>query len=336
MPNILNIPLIDPGWAEQRLPRVAGLIAVMNKELLAQQRQMRVWWRLLLRIGFILVCFGWLFSLVLTDNNDYEAIGGISSLLILLALAQVLPEITGTIAREREIGALDMLLLTSLRSIEIIAGKLIAACLPACLILLGTMSAGAIMFQIAGMRIWTLLLTALRVFLGILFAATVGLICSAWYGRSGQALGATVGILLFSSIISTGSVFFQGIVGLYGYSPFVGLYRSNMLTTAVIFGIATAVLTARGRTKVYGKKATLPFQAFIGVIATASFLVIITEIVKFFIQANIIVDSTPWALESTRQLMLRLYLLTVPFTLFNVIVLFWLATARLEALRRKA
>lgn len=321
MPTILDIPLIEPGWVERRLPRLAGLAAVAHKELLAQKRQLRVWWRLLLRIGFILACFGWLFATALGDNGDgfsmMFASNDIWSLLALLALVQVLPEVTGAIARERETGALDMLLLTRLRSGEILGGKLLAACLLVVIIFTVTVCAGLVMLKFAGTEAWMMLHTALRLFLLILSAAGIGLLCSSWFGRSGQALGATVGVLaaryLFGSIFS---MFFLLLGSLA--SRETGLYGvQGTVFTCAVFGAGAAVLAGKGIARLTGKAPSVPFQVFLGILFFTGFLVVIH------------------AIFSTSDGGFLWEMVLVFLFLLEILVLFWLAVQRLEALRRR-
>ncbi|MHB0935296.1 MAG: ABC transporter permease [Armatimonadota bacterium] len=335
MPNVLDIPLIEPGWVEQRLPRLAGLAAVTHKELLMQKRQLRVWWRLLLRIGFILACFGWLFATALGDNGDgYSmmfASNAIWSLLALLALVQVLPEVTGAIARERETGALDMLLLTRLRSGEILGGKLLAACLPVVIIFTVTVCAGLIMLKFAGTEAWMMLHTALRLFLLIFSAAGIGLLCSAWFGRSGQALGATVGVLaaryLLSSIFS---MFFFLLRSLGSWET--GLYGvQGTVFTCAVFGAGAAVLAGKGIARLSGKAPSMPFRVFLGILFFAGFLAVIYAIFSAF-QSIDLVDTD---YRNIQWMMTLAFLRTVPLSLLEILVLFWLAVQRLEALRRR-
>ncbi|MHB9106828.1 MAG: ABC transporter permease [Armatimonadota bacterium] len=335
----LDIPLIEPGWVERRLPRLAGLAAVTHKEMRAQQRQMRVWWRLLLRIVFILACFGWLLYSFMTmagvETRDYFRVArfdGIWSFFIqVLALAQVLPDVAGAIARERETGALEMLLLTRLRSSEILGGKLLAACLPVVIIFTVTVCAGLIMLKFAGTEAWMMLHTALRLFLLIFSAAGIGLLCSAWFGRSGQALGATVGVLaaryLLSSIFS---MFFFLLRSLGSWET--GLYGvQGTVFTCAVFGAGAAVLAGKGIARLSGKAPSMPFRVFLGILFFAGFLAVIYAIFSAF-QSIDLVDTD---YRNIQWMMTLAFLRTVPLSLLEILVLFWLAVQRLEALRRR-
>lgn len=264
--------------------------------------------------------------------GDYFSFSAGWYLLALLALAQVLPQVTGAIARERETGALDMLLLTRLRSTEILGGKLLAACLPVVIIFTVTVCAGIIMLRFVGSEVWMVLSTALRLFLFLFSAAGVGLLCSAWFGRSGQALGTMVGVLaaryLFASIFSMFFLLLRSMgtweISLYGIS--------DTVFTCAVFGAGTAILAGKGIARFSGKAPSMPFQVFLGILFFAGYQAIIYAVFSTFQS----IDRVDYDYRNFQWMMTLAFLRTVPLSLLEIVVLFWLSIQRLEALRRRS
>jgi len=339
MRYFLDIPLIDPGWVEQRLPRLAGLAAVTHKEMRAQQRQMRVWWRMLLRIVFILACFGWLLSTVLAVEGDnvyayrYGAGSPLSGVILLLALIQVLPPLAGAIARERETGALDMLLLTRLRSHEILGGKLLAITLPIVLVIMISAIAMWVALAVHGTIAMSILIDGFSLCSSVLFIGMLALLCSTWFANSMRAIGLTIGVLAFQWLMPTLASFF----GLYGYyQPGTrGLIGSvgigQALLPAIIFAAGLMVLLRRGVERRTGTRLSLPFLGFLGVLAAAGMLVlyyIVFDLLLNYEFSNWISDDLRWFFFWRSIIMLFVVLLEIR-------ILFSLAQMRLDALRWK-
>lgn len=198
-------------WLEDRFPAQIGLAAMLRKELTAHRRAMRVWWRVALLLGIILLYSAELLYIMNTSPVQIDA-SGHSSLLEgmirvnmgpvyppntqafigLLLLTLVLPFTTAAFAREREVGTLDLLLLTRLRNREILLGKLLPPLLP----ILGTILPAlyVLCLGLASMGEYLLraILPAYDLLLLILNAGLIGLCASLRFHNTSRALGAAI------------------------------------------------------------------------------------------------------------------------------------------------
>ncbi|MHB0935297.1 MAG: ABC transporter permease [Armatimonadota bacterium] len=269
-----DLPMTKIDLILQHLPRLAGVSAIMRKELRTQQRQMRVWWRQLLQMSFILACFGWLLMCVFPIGNaisDFSFNNGIDlsfyiriawSLLLLLVLAQVVPAIAGAIAHEREAGTLEMLLLTPLRSSEILAGKALAACLPVV-----TMLAVIIIFMVVGMRIsdnyaWDVIEPLMILCRVALFATVLGLFCSTWLDRTASVIGITIAGVVSKYLSFLLAPWIGWGDPLYHFDE--AILTLKHIVTGIILAIATMALINKGISRKGKPLPGLPYQIALG------------------------------------------------------------------------
>jgi len=261
------------------LPRLPELLTVIRREWLVQKRQLRTRRRLLLRIAFILMFFVWQimgmighqFVSYLHDTLLIQDLG--YYLFFALALAQILPAICESIAWERETGSLDMLLLTPLRSSEILGGKLIAACLPVLtMILLITLIKTLILLAFGFFIISEDLLTLL---VEVWFCGLIALFCTTVFNSSARALGVTMGILagafLLPMILTLPVEFLQTLWSSYLLRPATYL---GLLFPAIITAAGTTALVGKGTTRLAGKALRSLTQILLLLLFTAGYLIL--------------------------------------------------------------
>jgi len=117
----------------------------------------------------------------------------------LLLLALVLPSAAAAIAREREVGTLEMLLLTRLSVHDILLGKLLAPLLPSLKVI--GLGLAAVVLALALQRASPLggILATLQLLLFVLYAGTVALFASTQFRNTGRALGMAAVLLVVMS-----------------------------------------------------------------------------------------------------------------------------------------
>lgn len=203
-----------------------GFRTVLHKETLVFNRQMKARWRVALRVFFLFVYLGWMvlaaFMPILTDHSNvdvpYGLFGylGANWVLIGLLLALVLPFTAGAIAREREVGSLEMLLLTRLTSREILLGKLLTPLLPYLKVMGITLVAVALAIALQKENPLSVISAPLAFLLFACLAGVVGLCCSTIYKNTGRALGVALVTLyvLSNVVISLFAIIFGGVAWL--------------------------------------------------------------------------------------------------------------------------
>lgn len=196
-----------------------GLLIVLRKEYLVQRRQMRLWWRLLLRMAYIVACFFWLF-IVMDQGGEFfqDGSGALGWFLMMaLAIAQVLPATAGAITREREQGTLEMLLLTRLHGAEILGGKWLAACIPPIVILIFTAAASTVSLFASrfGDDVGAIWRATVNLCLTMLFAGILGIYLSTLFRAFARAVGTAIGILAIQYLL-----------------PFIGYTAARLFSSA--------------------------------------------------------------------------------------------------------
>jgi len=304
-----------PAWIERMAPGLAGMTVVMRKEMLAQQRQFRGWW-LLPRVAFVLVFLAFMavamgmlryFDPSNVESFDYFALSAIGFILNVLVIALVLPQTAGAIARERETGALDLLLLTQLRTREILAGKLLAPMAPLLLIMLPAIP----LLLFARLLQWSNpllpLASLLSLIITLIASGAIGLFTSTLFKNTGQALGTTIAAVI-----------------LLVYSPLHWLISAIMLP--VMLAISVEIGIARGLRKVE-KIDSSPNSRLVAIISLS---VVFLTLEIFAVYLLFSGDSF-----GNGDLLMALYLIIPTITLLCLGGLaFYLALRRLNRLRR--
>jgi ABC-type transport system involved in multi-copper enzyme maturation permease subunit len=193
-----------------------GWWAVMYMEMLRQRRQLRVWWRILLYVAFVVTLLVWLYSVAFLAPYNGSIFGllypyisfGLYSiyrvamlpeyLLMLFCTVQVLPPAAGAVARERESGTLEMLLQTPLRSSPIMAGKLLAALAPVGIVMLPALVFVSLMLAVSEESLQHVTVEGLLLLLKVLSVGVIALYASTAFRSGTRALGAAaaaVGVL---------------------------------------------------------------------------------------------------------------------------------------------
>lgn len=257
------------------LPRFPELMTVIRREWLVQKRQIRIWWRLSLYIVFTVAL--WVHGFLPWYNGLYYYY-----LLLALALALMLPPISGSIARERETGSLDMLLLTPLRSSELLAGKLIAACLPVLSVILLSTLAMAVILTVTNLRegmsfIYFLepLHFPLTLFTEIVFCCFLALFCSTLFRSSMRALATVMSILAVAfllPIVLSHFIFFLN--RQWAYFLIRPIVIISLLAPAIIMATGTTALCVKNHNRLKSKSLPWPIHFLLMVVLTIVYLVL--------------------------------------------------------------
>ncbi len=233
--------------------RWEGLRAVRHKEALVVRRQMRARWRVALWWLFLLVFLGFAGLLVWVASEMFSVYATpslvaayVECLPLGLLLALVVPFTAAAIAHEREVGTLELLLLTRLSVHDILLGKLLTPLAPS----LRVIGVGAAAMTAAQLALWQdagfALLVLLHLLVTLVHAALIGLACSTCFRHTGRALGVAAGIIVLLNFSL-----------LYVLAPV-------LLLLAVIYPLLRALLRRQARA---GVRMSVPFVVIIVTLA---------------------------------------------------------------------
>lgn len=320
---------------ELRPGRFDGLLTVMRKEMLVQRRQMRVWWRMLLLVGFVLVCFGWLLYLRYqattegTYNMHFDTFFGFALFISVLAIIQVLPVTAGAIARERECATLDMLLTTPLRGRDIVGGKLLVAILPVLTVLLAfTLVAGFLLSTLGG-NSWDLVIPLIGAGLNILFTAALGLLCSTWLNNTARAISTSFGILGFFVILPFLSEYIYNYISSFGYGALIGIGISLFVLTSLLLSVGTLELVDAGRIALLKKSLPFSFGVLLAIPLTVGYYAL-----QFWLYHSFFEELLNRMQEDASDIQ-PVYPVFLMLVFLQTLLLFFLSTRQLARLRRQ-
>lgn len=243
----------SPPRAYTPYPDGGGFGLVYRRELRAQVQGMRRWQGMLLVAGAP-VAFVLLFILLLLTeaSQSSELSWGYIAIPLLwfLTFAQAAMQTATVIARERELGTLDLLLVTPIRAADIVYGKLWAVLTPmlmafglafVCIIITGVAAALDNDPMTFNLSYFAFLIAE------FLCAACIGVRCSAYHKVVGRAIGLTMlfGILMQFVLLLLGILIIS--FGTYNFINVIMFFLWVLLILPSPFIAAGAVSKLEGR-----------------------------------------------------------------------------------------
>ncbi len=180
-------------------------LPIVERELRVAARQSKTWWRRVLTTAAALVLFTF-FYLVLRQWQVPSMVGSaiFKSLTVFGALCSLLAGPLATVdclVRERREGTLGLLFLTDLRSRDIVLGKMAAASLDLVFGLVAIIPVVALSLMLGGNDLLAVALVALALFNILFLSLATGLLASSTCASGRGALGFTVLLLLFLTLV---------------------------------------------------------------------------------------------------------------------------------------
>lgn len=177
---------------------------VLLKELRQRFRSYRspliVWLYLMVLGGFSLgfIYLNWRTAPAFFQPGSSKEIFMVLSMAQLGLLAFVVPGLTaGVISGERERQTLNVLLITELRPISIVTGKMVSACSFTGLLLFATLPLYSLVFMFGGIAPSQVMGLFGFYLVSMLLYASIGVSCSTYFKRTGVSTVTTYGIVFF-------------------------------------------------------------------------------------------------------------------------------------------
>ncbi len=184
---------------------------IVKKDVKVQSRSMKICWGVFAYELILALVFFFAMTIIQQEsrysmNNIYSAMVWLYPVLAvtqLVILGVVVPVRTASsISGEKERQTFDIMMTTSMTPFSIIAGKVTTAIVQSMLFVLASMPVMALSFIIGGMS-WAYLLWFLGIALLVsLFAASIGILCSALCKKSISAVIMSYGFYLFFFIVT--------------------------------------------------------------------------------------------------------------------------------------